>query len=109
MTTEYPPEPSGEACNANEQGEWGGRRTLALWFPQMGGYTSKAVAVDPGCDEEFDDMDVYVWHDGEFPFTEGDRDWEGKPRSPALLHLCDPGQFVGFGQRLLDWGPVRLS
>jgi len=55
----------------------------------MGGYCGKAVAVlykDIGC------FDVYVWHDGEFPF--GDE-------SPTRLHHCDPGQFVRFGEEII--------
>jgi hypothetical protein len=100
MTGEFPPEPSADNCENRTEGTWNGRRTRALWYPSMGGYVSKAVAVDRA---DGDGPDVYVWHDGEFPFTEGDRDWDGKPRSPAFLHLCDPDQFIGFGQTLADW------
>jgi hypothetical protein len=83
------------------ESEWNGHRTMALWYPSMGGYVGKAVAVD--CNDE-DGPDVYVWHDGEFPFTEGDRQpWSGAVRAPARLHLCAPDQFIGFGRDLEAW------
>lgn len=62
----------------------------ALWYPQMGGYRGSAIAeIDKrnGC------VDVYVWHDGEFPF--GDE-------SPKVIHHCDASQFIEFGQLLLS-------
>lgn len=73
----------------------------ALWYPQMGGYVGKAVALldthagpvldttatQGGC------VDVLVWHDGEFPFGPDDE-------APRLLHHCDPDQFVHFGETL---------
>lgn len=90
---DHPPEPSGDACTNRERGEWRGAPTLALWYPQMGGYSGKAVAVGPaGC------FAVYVWHDGEFPF-------EGE--APVKLHHCDARQFINFGQAVLDaFGPI---
>lgn len=69
----------------------------AIWYPQMGGYVGKAVAVlarqqpedgDGGC------FEVYVWHDGEFPFNERD----GK--NPAGLHHCGAAQFIAFGESI---------
>ena len=76
------------------------RRGFAVWYPQMGGYAGKAVAlldkrwtifshgaVQGGC------IDVLVWHDGEFPF-DGD--------SPRELHHCDPQQFIDFGEALAE-------
>lgn len=67
----------------------------ACWYPKMGGYVGKAVAVlFDGC------VDVYVWHDGEFPFSDGSPDAWGDPRSPVKLHHCDGGQFIQFGQFL---------
>ena len=73
----------------------------AIWYPQMGGYVGKAIAVMDkvsyadaqgnslgGC------VDVFVWHDGEFPFT-----GEGG-KAPVRLHHCDPSQFIEFGQTL---------
>lgn len=72
----------------------------ACYYPQMGGYVGKAIALfDKGWFE--DDygrqggcIDVYVWHDGEFPFSDG--------ASPVVLHHCDPSQFVGFGKWLSE-------
>ena len=43
-------------------------------------------------------FEVYVWHDGEFPFDDsGDRGENG----PAHLHHCMPSQFVEFGNLVL--------
>ncbi len=67
----------------------------ACWYPQMGGYTGKAVAVN-----DHECINVYVWHDGQFPF--GDPDDYGQPREPVKLHHCDPDQFVGFGNFLAE-------
>ncbi len=87
---DHPPEPTGDHCNHNIMSTWNGERTMAIWYPQMGGYNGKAVVVGP-CEEGC--FNVYVWHDGEFPFSQGD---EG--RGPAFLHHCDPKQFEMFGQ-----------
>ena len=69
----------------------------ACWYPQMGGYVAKAVAlfdkswketetsVTGGC------IDVFVWHDGEFPFSDS---------SPTELHHCSGKQFIEFGKFL---------
>lgn len=66
----------------------------ASWYPQMGGYVGKAVAVvDDTC------VDVYVWHDGEFPFGQDPDGW-GRHDSPLRLHHCDPDQFIAFGHFL---------
>lgn len=73
----------------------------ALWYPQMGGYVGKAVALIakewremPNGDREGGCIDVYVWHDGEFPFS-GENG-----REPIKLHHCDPEQFIEFGHTL---------
>jgi hypothetical protein len=61
---------------------------IACWYPRMGGYHAHAVIVlDEDC------VDVYVWHDGDFPF-------KGYERPPIVLHHCDGEQFVGFGHLL---------
>lgn len=92
-------EPTGEQCSARalvfEDEQHVG---YAIWYPQMGGYAGKAVALlhkqwveygngsrEGGC------IDVYVWHDGRFPFSDA---------SPVELHHCDPEQFIDFGQAL---------
>jgi len=89
-------EPTGDECNVNapivaDDGTQG----RAMWYPQMGGYVGRAIAYsDDGC------VNVFVWHDGEFPFS-GESLHEGEqPRSPVHLHHCEPDQFIEFGQRL---------
>lgn len=99
---EIPKEPTGEQCSANcEVFRRAGKVGYAIWYPQMGGYVGKAVAV---VDEKWSIsgdvyyggcVDVYVWHDGEFPFSETDE-------SPRLIHHCDPEQFINFGRRLTE-------
>lgn len=93
MSTKHPPEPSYEDLDANRLGAWKGIPTMALWYPQMGGYVGKAVAVMDG-----DCVDVWVWHDGEFPFADDD-EYRGKD-GPKLLHHCVAEQFVEFGKKL---------
>jgi hypothetical protein len=80
-------EPTAEQCTAHEEVGPG----IACWYPQMGGYVAKAIVI-PGdtC------ADVYVWHDGSFPFTDDD------PRGPAHLHHCSGEQFIEFGKFLTD-------
>jgi hypothetical protein len=94
-----PSEPTAEQCSARERLDLGnGNVGYACWYPQMGGYVGKAVlipeveeddgALDDGC------FDVYVWHDGGFPFDADDPIRGGPPRR---LHHCDPEQFITFG------------
>ena len=93
--------PTGQQCEDHERVyETESKVGHAVWYPQMGGYVGKAVAVFDkqwyydgetgvargGC------VDVYVWHDGEFPFDDG---------PPAVLHYCDPAQFIEFGETLV--------
>ena len=70
----------------------------AIWYPQMGGYIARAIAVVSKEWEEYESgsrsggcVDMFIWHDGEFPFTEG---------NPRELHHCDPQQFTDFGNTL---------
>lgn len=75
----------------------------ATWYPQMGGYVAKCVVellkdgdgtIDvEGC------FEAYVWHDGEWPFSEAD-----SGRSPARIHHCMAEQFVRFGREVLSGG-----
>jgi hypothetical protein len=87
---EPPKEPTAEQCSA--RAHLGGDY-YAVWYPQMGGYAGKAVIqftehAPGGC------IDLWVWHDGEFPFTDGDVDgFTYKPKRPAHLHHCDTDQF----------------
>lgn len=80
-------EPTAEECDAHTPVALDDATSgVACWYPQMGGYCGKAVVVADG-----DGVDVYVWHDGDFPFS-------GDERPPAQLHHCDGSQFVEFGQ-----------
>lgn len=98
-----PSEPTGDQCNENAVVfDQDGKIGHAIWYPQMGGYCGKAVAVMDREWIEYDSgsgsggcIDVYVWHDGKFPFSESD----GEPR---IVHHCDPEQFVEFGEKLKE-------
>lgn len=91
-----PKEPTAEQCTAQEQV---GESDWACWYPQMGGYVGKAVVRRCLTNGDMDACyDVFVWHDGEFPFTEQDG-------PPKLVHHCSPEQFVRFGQFLLTLEP----
>lgn len=93
----HPPEPTSAQIRDHETIEWCGFTLHATWYPQMGGYVGKcwvAPLGNGGC------FDVWVWHDGEFPFSE-------RPGTqPAFLHHCDPGQFVDFGQWVASLEPA---
>lgn len=83
------PDPTHEQCTNNERINLGGEcYGVAAWYPSMGGYVSHCVIVpsDDGC------VDVYIWHDGEFPFGASD------DAQPVVLHHCAPDAFIGFGQ-----------
>jgi len=91
-----PREPTADECSKHAHIEDG---WYAIWYPQMGGYVGKAVVhASGGC------FDSYVWHGGEFPFSD-DRDglsYEEAEHSrqslPIRLHHCDPDQFIDFGE-----------
>lgn len=93
-------EPTGDECSTHavvyEDEYIIGR---AIWYPQMGGYAGSAI-VFFSKHNKGDCVDVYVWHDGEFPF-----DGEGPdgPRYPVLLHHCVPEQFVDFGKKIVEF------
>lgn len=91
--TGTPREPTSDECSAKAVSEHEGRRAVAMWYPQMGGYVSHCLVVDVGGDSSC--FDVFVWHDGDFPFHEGER--------PAYLHHCDPEQFARFGKDVSDF------
>lgn len=82
-----PREPSTEECESRTEIEPG---RFACWYPQMvGGYSGKAVVeIVSEC------FDCYVWHDGEFPFTEDSSGGCG----PFRLHHCGADQFIEFGE-----------
>src|ERR1017187_3807994 len=89
--------PTAEECSAHAKvSETDYDTGYAIWYPQMGGYVGKAIALIPkgekdGC------FDVLIWHDGAFPFG-----GEGSVIPPIELHHCDAGQFVRFGEKILD-------
>jgi hypothetical protein len=87
-----PTEPTGEQCNQNlKVFEDGQQIGYAIWYPQMGGYVGKAVVIVPKNPDALDFcFEAYVWHDGEFPFSE-------RGMSPVILHHCSCDQFVNFG------------
>lgn len=100
--TERPPEPTADQCStAADLPPFNARPCMACWYPQMGGYHGKCVVVGPHPGSSC--VDVYVWHDGEFPFRGDDpTGWEGDKRKPARVHHCDVEQFVDFGQLVID-------
>lgn len=83
-------EPTSEQCSqCLPVGENETHIAFAIWYPQMGGYVGRAVVV---LEKNKDTcVDVYVWHDGEFPFSEG---------TPREIHHCMPSQFIEFGRQL---------
>ena len=84
-------EPTGEQCNNNEKvKETHDSVHYACWYPQMGGYVGKAVICVDKC-PQIGCVEVFVWHDGEFPFS-------GKDENPTQLHHCNGYQFISFGE-----------
>lgn len=99
---EYPREPTAEECSQHVSL---GDGWFALWYPQMGGYVGKAVARQVG-----ECFDLYVWHDGEFPFSDDDVDgWTEQPKCPVLLHHCDSEQFRRLADDLEHIGRLSVS
>jgi hypothetical protein len=86
-------QPTDEECSANAEVLHGRKVGYACWYPQTGGYAGKALAVP----DDDGHVDVYVWHDGQFPFDghcQNCRDG----RQPVEIHHCDGGQFIQFGE-----------
>lgn len=87
------PEPTPQQCSDNARFTLDdGRPAHAIWWPQMGGYVGRALVAGHagGCGE------LYVWHDGEFPFR-GDGP---KGRQPVSIHVCDPDRWVELGDQI---------
>jgi hypothetical protein len=88
-------EPTADECSARAQL---GPELWAGWYPQMGGYVGKALFwIWPG-NPNNECFEVWVWHDGEFPFS----DESDPPRSPAHLHHCMAEQFIEVGKFVLE-------
>jgi hypothetical protein len=89
-----PDEPTSEQCSKNATVyEDDNQIATAIWYPSMGGYVGRAVAVMQKNPDTC--VEVFVWHNGDFPFDKYDD-------SPRILHHCDPNQFVKFGNKLLE-------
>ena len=86
--------PTAEQCSARDVVEIEGRRGVALWWPQMGGYAGKAVIF---AGPHGDGADLLVWHDGEFPF-DGTCPRCGDDRRPARIYVTDPEDWARFGR-----------
>jgi hypothetical protein len=85
-------EPTPEQCDNMELiGESEYYDYYAIWYVQMGGYAGKAIA-EIGKQKGNDCIDVLVWHDGNFPFSDGE--------NPRVIHHCDSEQFIRFGEKL---------
>lgn len=94
MLYEYLREPTADECDRNvEMSRRDGRVGFAAWYPQMGGYCGKAVVLVIDEEVHTDCFDVLVWHDGDFPFSDG---------KPVELHHCSPDQFIQFGTRVKE-------
>lgn len=87
--------PKSKQCNNNQRVIYeslGGTKhdAIAFWYPQMGGYTAKAVAwrEDGGC------FNIAVWHNGNFPFQNDE--------PPRYLHHCSASDFIHMGEILQE-------
>lgn len=92
-----PEEPTYEDCNAHKflgftpEHE----RKYACWYPQMGGYSSKAVIITTNSNIGNECFDAFIWHNGEFPFSDTEE-------SPRRIHHCMPSQFIDFGELVIQ-------
>lgn len=86
-------QPTSEQCTCAHIGTTpDGRSTIAAWFPSIGGYAAPSLIVIGECC-----FDVYVWHNGDFPFA---ADSLGNEEIPRRLHISDGDDFIRFGKRL---------
>ena len=95
-----PSEPTSDECVSNAK-VWEDEHEIgyACWYPQMGGYVGKCVVVfsklhgdetSPPC------FTAWVWHNGEFPFS-NDHSFDDPGKEPNRLHHCSSEQFNRFG------------
>jgi hypothetical protein len=94
---DHPVEPSPADCQNQATGRWGERETKACWFTQMGGYCAKCVMVYDRSGTDNGHLEIFVWHNGDFPFITGDDD-EEKPRK---IHICDPTDWKHFSEKMM--------
>lgn len=106
MSKKHPPEPTCDQCSNNEKlPDFEGQPCFAVWYPQMGGYVAKAVVVkESDVEGQYKEdgegcFGIYVWHNGEFPFTADD---DNNEVSPFYLHHCSPSQFIEFGETVIE-------
>jgi hypothetical protein len=98
----YPPQPTADQCEANEKlPDVNGLPAWAGWYPQMGGYVSKCVIVDESTLDPESCFGVFVWHDGQFPFSDDSQYPGDTAPCPAYLHHCSATQFIEFGETVL--------
>ncbi len=93
-----PQEPTHKQCEENEPIKFGNRSGFACYYPQIGGYVGKCVVLKDQTEGD-SCFDVFVWHDGEFPF--------GENTKPKELHHCSPNQFIEFGKLVSRLGKAR--
>ncbi len=96
-----PVAPTVKQCDVNEAvlGPYEGIPAFAAWYPQMGGYVARCIVQPNSKDGVNECFECWVWHDGNFPFGT-DPHQVGEERQPAVLHHCDPQQFIEFGQKV---------
>lgn len=89
--------PTADECNTKAKVcEDDMRIGYAIWYPQMGGYSGKAIVIVNKSEGHNSCFEAYVWHDGEFPFSDDGGVWE--KTGPVNIHHCDPDQFISFGK-----------
>ena len=96
-----PTKPTPEQCSKKAKVVCDGKDIgFACYYPQIGGYHAACVVVTRKYDHEIDDgppcFDAYIWHDGEFPLQDDDN------RQPIIIHHCSAGQFIDFGELILN-------
>ena len=83
-------QPTSDECDSHAMITEAGEQWMAAWYPQMGGYGAYCwVNIRNEHDGVLPCFDVLVWHDGEFPFGDGN--------PPTELHHCVAAQFIEFG------------
>jgi hypothetical protein len=86
QSLDFNKEPTAEDCGNNKTLYENNEVIIfACYYPQMGGYSGKCIICKNKNNSCFD---AYVWHDGEFPFSN---------ETPNKIHHCDANQFVKFG------------